>query len=110
MRRSSLLVITLLAAGCASHGKHSASTEPAQPLPPVYAERTATVLAFDPPTAPFDASAALSRDARQPAAVVGYDEVTVTSFYLRTDDRLSDDFGDNYDRRAFSVRSGVSYR
>jgi len=103
MRRLMILMLTTLTVGCHA-SKPQAATER------VYLDRPATMLVFDPPTATIDASTALPRDARERAAVVGYDEVTVSSYYVRQEDRQSDDWGDAYNRSSYSSRSGLSYR
>jgi hypothetical protein len=47
-------------------------------------------------------------------AFVGYESVTATYFYLRTDDRQMDNSNlhnnDRYERRAVSEKVGVTYR
>jgi hypothetical protein len=58
----------------------------------------------------------LSRDAREPVAVVGFDQPTITHYYLRLDDRQYGDFSGPFGRseavyrRAVTVRIGVSTR
>jgi hypothetical protein len=73
---------------------------------------SASALVFDPPMLAGDWAPDLARDTRQPSAFLGYDEVTTTYFYLRTDDRqvVTDWQGDRYERRAISEKYGVRYR
>jgi hypothetical protein len=69
-------------------------------------------LVFDPPVISGERPLELARDVRQPSAFVGFDEVTTTHFYLRTDDRqfMTDWEGNRYERRAISEKFGVRYR
>jgi hypothetical protein len=95
-------------AGCASQ---KPDNESPLPFAPVYYERsTAGALAFDPPVIANEPPLQLSRDFRTPGAFVGYESLTTTYYYLRIDDRQTDDFGDRYERRAFSEKFGVTYR
>jgi hypothetical protein len=77
---------------------------------PVYMESCASALAFTPPIAYGQGPVVLPRDVREPAAFVGFEDLSATYFYTRTDDRqnLSAD-GWSY-RRAVSEKVGVSYR
>lgn len=77
-----------------------------------YAPTSASALAFDPPIVANAVTPNLSREGREVAAYVGYDEPITTFFHLRTDDRqVIQGFGpDRYERRAISHRFGVSYR
>lgn len=80
--------------------------------PPV----VATALVFTPAVAVTAPPVALPRDSRQPVAVVGFDQPTVTHYFLRVDDRQSLDTFSSYgrwdggSRRAVTVRIGVSTR
>jgi hypothetical protein len=99
---------TLLFTGCASKPTPAAT----RPAPVVtYAPTSAAALAFVPPIA-RDAhhQLDLSRDEREPAAVVGFDSITTTFSYTQWDDRQSDDFSDGFVRQATSARTSISYR
>lgn len=52
----------------------------------------------------------LPRDERQPQVFIGFEELSYTTFYIRTDDRQTDDYTDRYQRRAIIEQSGVRYR
>ena len=72
-----------------------------------------SALVFDPPIASNEAPLDLSRDVRERTAFVGYDQLTTTFFYVRSDDKQRfDNFntGDRFERRAVSERFGVSFR
>lgn len=100
-----ILTIAGLLAGCAG-------SKPQRPdaIGPVYLDAPAASLAFTPPIALDQPPLELARDLRQPAAFVGFDELTTTSFHIRTDDRFGDDGFDWLTRRAVSDRVGISYR
>jgi len=105
---ASVNLCLLLTGGLATFGC-TGSKAPA-PQARVYQDRPAAMLVFDPPVATLDASAQLPRDARERAAVVGYDDVTISSFYIRQEDRQSDDWGTAYNRSSYTTRAGTSYR
>lgn len=105
MRPLAIFMFLFLAAGCASKPAPVAVATNSD-----YSEGAAASLAFTPPIALGQAPIELPRDVRQPAAFVGWDDLTATYFYTRTDDRqnISRD-GWSY-RRAISEKVGVSYR
>jgi hypothetical protein len=111
MRQLCCLCVFILLAGCKSN-----SAPTARPVAAVAAPESsvaAAALVFDPPIAMGEVPLDLDRDARAPVAFVGFDQLTTTFFYLRTDDKQRfDNFnaGDRYERRAVSERFGVSYR
>jgi hypothetical protein len=115
MRRGTLIIaFGLLAAGCTSHSRNGGTTA-AEPTALLAAYRAApsSALAFDPPVSTTQPPLDLNRDARLPAAFVGYDQGIATFYYVRTDDRDFSGFGHNhlqYERRAISTKIGVSYR
>jgi hypothetical protein len=67
-------------------------------------------LVFDPPILQNQPPLELSRESRQAGAFVGYEQLTTTFFYLRTDDRFRTDGTDRFERRAISERVGMSFR
>jgi hypothetical protein len=75
-----------------------------------YEDASVAALVFDPPIAQNEPGLELSRESRQPGAFVGYEQLTTTFFYLRTDDRWRTDGLDRYERRAISERVGMSFR
>jgi hypothetical protein len=113
-----ILVVASMVGGCACHQppKQQARTEQAEPAGPVlasYRPARAGALVFDPPVISDQPPLNLSRDDRNPGAFVGYESMTATYFYIRTDDRQADDFGinnDRFERRSVQYKVGVSYR
>jgi hypothetical protein len=101
------LVIVGLMVGC---GCAAPKAPPAVSAKPTYVDVSAASLAFSPPVALNEAPVFLSREARQPGAFVGFDELTATFSYVRTDDRQDADGTTWVMRRAISERVGVSYR
>jgi hypothetical protein len=110
MRFAALSVAALLAGflltGCAAAKKPASATAP----PPAYQDRAAPALAFTPPIAQAAEHIDLPRAERQPAIFVGFDALTETFFYVRTDDRFTNDGSDRFIRRSVQERVGVSYR
>ena len=106
MRSVVLIALLGLTVGCASNRQKSVA-----PAPVAQLTAPSAALAFDGPMTGALPEYALNRPGREGGAYVGYDETIVTWSYTRTDDRqyLFDDFND-YDRRAYSARVGVSYR
>jgi hypothetical protein len=129
-----LAVISLLALGlfgCASHSpavapeqqrqlSQSGSAQSQQPQQAhQYAPSAAGALAFDPPVLAGMPKLDLSREGRDPAAFVGYEDLTTTIYDLQINDRQIDLGGDRfgnhgsddyYQRDAASEKIGVSYR
>ena len=77
---------------------------------PQYHDQSAAMLAFTPAIAKDEPVVFLARDTRQPSVFIGFDELSATAYYIRTDDRQSDDYSDRYHRRAVIEKIGVSYR
>ena len=77
---------------------------------PVYEEAPSASLVFSAPVTLGEAPVVLAREPREPAVFLGYDELSITSYYIRTDDRQTDDYTDRYFRRAVIQKSGISYR
>jgi hypothetical protein len=107
MRWGACIILTVLACGCAAQRK---PPEAEQPRPPLYHPAAAGSLVFDPPVTFGQPPVELSRASRNPDAFVGYESTSFTYFYIRADDRFSDDDHNRYERRAVSTRVGVSYR
>ena len=63
-----------------------------------------------PPIAQNEPPVLLPRDQRQPGVFIGFDDVSASYFYIRTDDRMTNDGNDHYVRRAIVEKIGVSYR
>jgi hypothetical protein len=78
--------------------------------PHLYVESASSSLAFSPPIAQNEPPIVLPRDQRQPGVFIGFDEVSASYFYVRTDDRMTNDGTDHYVRRAIIEKIGVSYR
>ncbi len=108
------VVISVVSIGCASN----ISTRAEENSPSAFiaqvseseASPAAMALAFSPPVTYGQDLPQLSREPREASAFVGYDEQTITSFYVRTDDHQYGNGHDRYDRWAIIERSGASYR
>ena len=113
---SLLAVSGLMLGGCGSHRQ----PPPQARVPELFrqtddaqlASATAAALVYDPPVIANEPPLDLSRDGREPVAVLGYEQLTTTFSYTRSDDRFRVNFGDGdrYERRAVSERVGVTYR
>lgn len=114
-------VAMLLLAGCQQSAvRPSARTPTVLPVEPPAV--MASALVFDPPVIQNESPLELSRADREARVSVGYQELTAEYFYIRLDDRQTNDsFGihgsgggsgnfDRYDRRAVTERVGVRYR
>ena len=110
--RAGITIIALLAltAGCANRHPSMSAQRHEEQLQ--YSDAgSASPLAFDPPVAQGNPRLNLSRDARQASAFVGFDQITTTFFYVRSDDRQTEDHhNDRFERRAISEQFGTSYR
>jgi hypothetical protein len=104
MRMGACILLIALASGCASQ-------KPA-PAPAVrfYESRSAGSLVFDPPVTSGLEPLELARQDRNPEAFAGFDDTTATFFWVRTDDRFTDDRSGRFERRAVLTKVGVSYR
>ena len=98
-----------LLVGCAAHKAQPEARATSLYKPTDAGPVTASALAFDPPIAAVEPSLDLSRESREPLAVLGYDEPIATFSYVRSDDRFRVTFadGDRYERRAISERVGI---
>lgn len=117
--RTVAVLLGSLAAGCATSPGSSPSattptpTERATPTWPVAAQherRAAEALVFAPPLVRGLPEPDLARSAREPAAFIGFDSLSETYFWIRSDDRMTNDGSDRFIRRSVSERVGVSYR
>jgi hypothetical protein len=90
-------------------GSQSAATT--QPVVHMYAPATADALTFDPQAIMGTARVDLSRQDRRPSAFNSYEENTITTYDIYTDNRDSND-PDNVQvqRRTLIDQSGVQYR
>lgn len=73
----------------------------------------AAALVFPPALAADTPALDLSRDARGPSAFLGFQDLTVTHFFLWMDDRqlnYGPDNHDRFERQAITQKSGVTYR
>src|SRR3954468_14846507 len=105
MRISLLILPLFLLAGCS--GRNMPQT---LHIPRLYTDSASSSLAFSPPIAQNEPPVNLPRDQRQPGVFIGFDEVSASYFYIRTDDRMTSDGTDHYVRRAIIEKIGVSYR
>jgi hypothetical protein len=68
-------------------------------------------LAMDPPVTQDNPPLMLVRDLRERSAFVGFDQGSTTFFWIRMDDRQTEDVrNDRLERRSVTVRTGTSYR
>src|SRR4051812_40422466 len=104
MRILALLLTATLFAGCTE--KHLPTT---MYQPHLYIGNASASLAFSPPVAIDEPAIVLPRDQRQLGAFVGFDDITTSYFYIRTDDRMTNDGTDHFVRRAIVEKVGVSY-
>ena len=78
--------------------------------PHLYSDAASSCLAFSPPIAQNEPPIMLPRDQRQPGVFIGFEDVSASYFYIRTDDRMTNDGTDHYVRRSIIEKIGVSYR
>jgi hypothetical protein len=105
--RISLLLIGVLAGGCATAPRPDRTATVAEPR---YEDATCAALAFDPPLTANSVHPEFARGPRQAAAVMGYDEATVESYTTVTDNLESSPFGDAYGKESVSVKSSTRTR
>ena len=105
MRITPLILPLALLAGCTNK-----SMPQTLRTPHLYNDSIASSLAFSPPIAQNEPAIVLPRDQRQPSVFIGFDEVSASYFYIRTDDRMTNDGTDHYVRRSIIEKIGVSYR
>ena len=104
--RIALLVLSLsLLAGCTNKSMPQTLHSPHR-----YDDLASSSLAFSPPIAQNEPPVLLPRDQRQPGVFIGFEDVSASYFYIRTDDRMTNDGTDHYVRRAIIEKIGVSYR
>ncbi|HZN64197.1 MAG TPA: hypothetical protein VFB66_02775 [Tepidisphaeraceae bacterium] len=101
--------------GCAQHRheRRVSNRVPGRVALEAAARPASAALVFTPPVALDAPPVELARDVRQPTAFVGYPEMVSEHFYLRWDDRQTNDGfheRDRYERRAISEKTGVLYR
>lgn len=105
MRSIPLILILAFVGGCS--GKALPQT---LHKPHLYSDGASSSLAFSPPIAQNEPPIDLARDQRQPGVFIGFDELTASYFYIRTDDHMTNDGTDHYVRRSIIEKVGVSYR
>ena len=115
MRWGSLFLLGLALAGCASKPVAPAAPAPvAQVSESVYDRAaTASALMYDPPVAVNAPRIEVSREGRHQSAFAGYEELTITQYYLYQDDRQLN-YGarnhDRFERQAITQKASVTYR
>lgn len=109
MRTSVAVIGVLLLVGCACRGPSTRPTQSLAPNDSVYDNAIAACLVFDPPVTIGQAPVDLSRNAREPAAFVAYEQLQ-TTFFSRTfrDRQVLGPAGS--ERRVVSETVGVSSR
>ena len=103
--RIPLLALSLTLLGGCTH-----KTMPQTRAAHLYSDSTASSLAFSPPIAQNEPAISLPRDQRQPGVFIGFEDVSASYFYIRTDDQLTNNGTDRYVRRAIVEKIGVTYR
>jgi hypothetical protein len=104
--RIALAILSLsLLAGCTNKSMPQTLHNPHR-----YDDLASSSLAFSPPLAQNEPPVLLPRDQRQPGVFIGFEDVSASYFYIRTDDRMTNDGTDHYVRRAIIEKIGVSYR
>lgn len=106
MRNLTLIFAASVLAGCSASSTLTAQ----RPVGMLAPSSTASALAFDPPITLNEARPDLSRDARGPAALVGFEEPSTSSYDVFTYNRQSSDLSDYYDQEAISERVGTTHR
>ena len=108
--RSFLVILSLaLIGGCSSRNMPQTLHTPLR-TPHLYSDSASASLAFAPPIAQNELPVILPRDQRQPGVFIGFEDVSASYFYIRTDDRMTNDGTDHYVRRSIIEKIGVSYR
>jgi hypothetical protein len=107
-----ILAVSILPLGCSSesHPKAVATTQQVTEIEPLYEPAQASALAFSPPVAQNEAPLDLSREPRQAAAFVGFEDLIRSYIYVRTDDQWRADGTDSYERRAIVEKVGSTTR
>jgi hypothetical protein len=107
MKRIALILVTLLAAGCAVN-KPAVTVEPAHAD---YQPAAASALVFASPVTPSAPLLGLDRADREPSAFLGYEDSIVESYFIYTDDAQNDcPFFNSYDREAVYAKVGTLTR
>lgn len=107
MRCLALSLSLLLLAGCCASRPAEQATQPQR----AYEDAPAASLVFDPPVLASLPPVDLHRELRQPSAVLAYESLTATYFYIRTDDwQITDLPWVCSTRRAIMETVGVTYR
>jgi hypothetical protein len=101
------LVVALLFISCGCAASHRPSPRAQKPFTD---EPAAAALVFTPPIALYGPQVFLDRQARENGAFVGFEDLTATFSYIRTDDRQTTDGSDRTIRRSITERIGTTYR
>lgn len=82
-------------------------------MPPVITQRpvsgASAALVFDVPITLTEPEVNISRDDRGQAALVGYEEGSVSNYSIVTDNRQTDDGSDDYVKESVTVRNGATH-
>jgi hypothetical protein len=103
VKTAALFILGIVSIGCSTIPK---TGNPAVETPLSYRPATAAALAFDPPVVLAGPMLDLSREGRQAAAFVGYEEARIeTSYVYQRDQQRDFSFGQgHFNRTAYSVR------
>jgi hypothetical protein len=90
--------------GCA------AAPQPAPPVVSTAVSKASSALAFDPPITQTEPDLDLARNTHGQAAFAGFEDTTTTYFYVRTDDRQTQDSTQRFEREGYSAKVGAIRR
>jgi hypothetical protein len=107
MRRVLATITAVMLAGCAAPAQ-KASEPVAVPL--TSSSSASSALAFDPPVTQFEPTPDLSRSTHGTAAFAGFEDTTTTYFYVRTDDRQTQDDTGRFEREGYLSKVGAIRR
>ena len=126
MRLGAIILLNMTLSGCA-----------AKPSPPLFSNQpprnpfeyeavSASALVFDAPVANGELPVELCREDRAPSAFVSFEEPSITTYWIHTDDWQQSHWGgdwgsgwggdwgsgahDSFERRAIIDKTGVTYR
>jgi hypothetical protein len=107
MRRLLAILAAGILSGCAAPAQKA--PEPAT-VPLTSSSAASSALAFDPPVTQFEPAPDLSRSSHGTAAFAGFEDTTTTYFYVRTDDRQTQDDTGRFEREGYLSKVGAIRR
>jgi hypothetical protein len=107
MRAVLFMITAVTLAGCAAPTQKAPE---AAAVPLTSSSAASSALAFDPPVAQFEPTPDLSRSTHGTAAFAGFEDTTTTYFYVRTDDRQTQDDTGRFEREGYLSKVGAVRR